>query len=90
MTTIVEARWLLRGGGGINNVPSNKNFIQNLSNRHYPNNLADVPTDIQAISLRAAVASGVSLPTSSMVNRTRIRALRMMTNKAPPHLMPRT
>jgi hypothetical protein len=33
VTTMVEARWLLRGGGGINNVPSNENFVQNLSNR---------------------------------------------------------
>jgi hypothetical protein len=35
VTTMVEARWLLHGGGGINNVPSNENFVQNSSNRHY-------------------------------------------------------
>jgi hypothetical protein len=35
VTTMVEAHRLLRGGGGINNVPSNENFVQNSSNRHY-------------------------------------------------------
>jgi hypothetical protein len=35
VTTMVEAWQLLHGGGGINNVPSNKNFVQNSSTRHY-------------------------------------------------------
>jgi hypothetical protein len=90
VTTIMEARQLMRSGGGINNVPSNENFVQNSSNCHYRNNLADVPFDVQVILLRVAIASGVSLLTSSMVDWTRVRALRMMTNKAPPFLMPRS
>jgi hypothetical protein len=90
VTTILEARQLLCGTGGIDNVPSNENFVQNLSNRHYRNNLVDISIDVQAILLRAAVASGVSSPTSSMVNQTCIQALRMTANKAPPLLMPRT
>jgi hypothetical protein len=79
-----------RGGGGNNNVPSNNNFVCNLFNRHYRNKLADVLIDIQAILLRAVVASGVPLPKSSMVDRTCIRALWMMMKKDPPLLMPWT
>jgi hypothetical protein len=55
VTTIVEARCLLRGGGGISNVPSNENFIKNSSNHHYRNKLVDVPIDIQASSLLVGV-----------------------------------
>ncbi len=77
----------LAWGGGINNVPSNENFVRNLLNRHYHNKLADEPIDVQAISSRATVASGViSLPITGMVDRTHIKALRLMVKKNPPTL----
>jgi hypothetical protein len=56
--------------------PSKDDFIHNLSNHNYQNKLVDVPIDVQAILFRVAIVSGViSLPTTSMVDRTRIKAL---------------
>lgn len=92
VTTIVEARRLLRGGGGeSNNVPSNENFVRNSSsNRFYRNKLADTPIDVAAVSARASVASGFTSPTTRMVDRARIRASRMLVSKEDQPMTPRT
>ena len=69
VTMNVEARCLLRGGGGEpNNVPSNKNFIRNSSNCNYHNKLADTPINVASVLARASVASGVRLTTTRMVD----------------------
>jgi hypothetical protein len=90
VTSTVEARQLMHGEGGFNNVTSNENLVQDSSKRHYRDKLVDILIDIQAILSRAAVAFEVSSLTLSMVDRTRVRASRMMTKKDPPLLMPRT
>ena len=91
ITTIVEAHHLLRGGGGESNkVPSNKNFVRNLSNRNYRNKLADTPIDIASVFAGASVASGVMSPTTRMVDQACIHALRMLVSKEDHPMTPRT
>jgi hypothetical protein len=60
VTSIAQERHQARG----NNVPSNKNFVSNSSNRHYRNRLENEPININAASTRAASAAGISSPSA--------------------------